>query len=306
MAVGQIWDPGTQDFVDVESTGSTYEVRVTEVAEGGLAWTPLDLPDLVAGYDGVLSPITSSGSPAKASACGDLVNDFDLIQADGALQPNVNVETIGLRNAISFVKASNTKLVAAGVTIAQPFTVLTRVRLNSLADGQILGNFTDPEATIFVNGGKWSLYAGSVADTATTADAAEHQLIVVFNGATSKFYLDNVDISPAGNPGAAGRTDIALGADNGANSFDGPIQSAYFMEGIITAADRALWNAYCAQEGVGRNTVEVGHAGGKLGVLGAVPVVRQAHIADADLTNVHTKFNTLLDYLEAFGFVATS
>jgi len=32
----------------------------------------------------------------------------------------------------------------------------------------------------------------------------------------------------------------------------------------------------------------------------------QPHIADADLTNVHTRFNTLLNALEAYGLLAAS
>lgn len=45
-----------------------------------------------------------------------------------------------------------------------------------------------------------------------------------------------------------------------------------------------------------------------LGFLGATPIARQAHIVDADgnLADITTKFNTLLSYLENFGFIATS
>jgi len=42
-------------------------------------------------------------------------------------------------------------------------------------------------------------------------------------------------------------------------------------------------------------------------VLGATPIVRQAHIVDADgsLADVTSKFNTLLSYFESFGFTNT-
>jgi hypothetical protein len=45
-----------------------------------------------------------------------------------------------------------------------------------------------------------------------------------------------------------------------------------------------------------------------ISVLGAAPVVRQAHIIDADgnLADVTAKFNTLLSYLEVYGWLATA
>ncbi len=43
-----------------------------------------------------------------------------------------------------------------------------------------------------------------------------------------------------------------------------------------------------------------------IGFLGASPAVRQSHITDADLTDVHTKFNSLLDKLEAYGLLESS
>lgn len=45
-----------------------------------------------------------------------------------------------------------------------------------------------------------------------------------------------------------------------------------------------------------------------IGFLGANPIVRQAHIVDADgnLADITTKFNTLLGYLETYGLLATS
>lgn len=49
-------------------------------------------------------------------------------------------------------------------------------------------------------------------------------------------------------------------------------------------------------------------SGAQIGFLGATPISRQAHIADADgtLADITSKFNTLLGYLESFGFIATS
>jgi len=48
--------------------------------------------------------------------------------------------------------------------------------------------------------------------------------------------------------------------------------------------------------------------GGLMGLFGATPVAQQAHIADADgtLADITTKFNSLLDKLEAYGLLATS
>jgi len=63
-----------------------------------------------------------------------------------------------------------------------------------------------------------------------------------------------------------------------------------------SAAEREIWR--------GRAT----GAAAAFAVLGQTPAVRQAHIVDADgtLADVTAKFNTLLGYLETFGFIATS
>ena len=54
--------------------------------------------------------------------------------------------------------------------------------------------------------------------------------------------------------------------------------------------------------------IEADGSAAKIGVLGATPIVRQAHIVNADgsLADVTSKFNSLLVYFENFGFIATS
>src|SRR3972149_330635 len=53
---------------------------------------------------------------------------------------------------------------------------------------------------------------------------------------------------------------------------------------------------------------EASGSAAKIGFLGASPIIRQSHIADADgtLADITSKFNTLLSYLESYGLVTTS
>lgn len=70
---------------------------------------------------------------------------------------------------------------------------------------------------------------------------------------------------------------------------------------------RSVWSVYDTAEREGIR-IEASGTAPMLGVLGAAAIARQAHIIDADgtLADITTKFNSLLAYLENFGFIATS
>lgn len=69
----------------------------------------------------------------------------------------------------------------------------------------------------------------------------------------------------------------------------------------------AKWTVFDTAEREGIR-IEASGTAAMLGVLGAAAIARQAHIVDADgtLADITTKFNSLLAYLENFGFIATS
>ena len=97
-------------------------------------------------------------------------------------------------------------------------------------------------------GDTWKYYAGNAeADTTIAATAALHQLVVVFSGASSKFYLDGTDrSSPSDNPGTGALTGINVGTDSThtVNFMLGDIAELVVIASAITGPDRASWNAY--------------------------------------------------------------
>lgn len=74
-----------------------------------------------------------------------------------------------------------------------------------------------------------------------------------------------------------------------------------------TRKARGIWSVYDTAEREGLR-IEASGSAPMLGVLGANAIARQVHIVDADgsLADITTKFNSLLAYLENFGFIATS
>lgn len=261
------WDPSTSPglldysvFRRSPSTGASFTPGVdTPIASGvtdesyadsGLTigsydwqvfarlFSPLDISGLVAWYDAsVLSSVHAT--LGRVSQWDDLSgNGNHLLQGTGSVQPLSGVDTINGLNVLKFdAPARNDFMVATGVTIAQPFTAIFVVKAATLgSNAQVLTNLTPGGATVWADGGKWSLYAGSVADTAVSVDTSAHVITAIFNGASSKFYLDGSDIS-GGNPGTNGRTTIAIGAD-GVNAWNGDIASGVFYDSILSTGNR--------------------------------------------------------------------
>lgn len=262
-------DPGLLDysvFRRTPSTGAAFTPGVdTPVASGitdesysdtGLApasydwqvfgrlFSPADIATLHSWFDASV-PSSITGSPV--SQWSDLSgNGNHITQASGSQKPTTGVHTMNGRNVLTFSQAANTLLARGSVTIAQPLTVFAVAKLTTgLANTQILGNLTNPEATLFAfdsgGGGKWSLYAGSVqqGSIATTLNAV--QVSAVFNGASSGLWVDGATSTLGGSPGAAGRTDLEIGD---ANSWEGDIAEVLIYSSALSTPNRQAVEAY--------------------------------------------------------------
>lgn len=77
--------------------------------------------------------------------------------------------------------------------------------------------------------------------------------------------------------------------------------------GTATHASRKAYVVFNVYDTAARECLRLQASGaaGMVGLFGVTPVVRQAHIIDADgtLADITTKFNTLLSYLEAYGLL---
>lgn len=103
---------------------------------------------------------------------------------------------------------------------------------------------------------------------------------------------------------------IGLYAETGT---DGTNQKqAYLYSSWVDATNasrkaRVVLSAYDTAEREGLR-IEASGTAATIGFLGAAAIARQAHIVDADgsLSDITSKFNTLLSYFENFGLIATS
>jgi len=150
------------------------------------------------------------------------------------------VETDGVDDALSFVSART-----------QPFTTVIVARTFSLTSGLTMFGSTSGStalSTIGVTSGNFVAYAGSNL-TGTAADYGWHVFSVAFNGASSVFRIDGVQVA-AGNPG----TNTSAGVRHGANST----LASFFRVGVcesihytgakdntqLAAIESALMSAY--------------------------------------------------------------
>lgn len=216
-------------------------------------WSPLSLPNLVAWYD-ASNAASITASSGAVSQWNDLSgNGLHLVQATGARQPTTGVDTINGLNAINFTSGQGLHIAHA---LAAPLSVLIVLKRNETASGnkQPISNYTDSESIIFIDGGVWSLYAGSVQDSATSAaDTNPHQLVGAFGGSASQgnLWLDTAQIITNQSPGTRGSATLALSADaGGGNGVNGDIAEAVWMSALIGGTDRALWNSYCSRWGL--------------------------------------------------------
>lgn len=116
--------------------------------------------------------------------------------------PTYTAAGIGGLPEVTFNGAN--RLATEAVTKAQPVTIFTVAKNTSAAttNRQILSNgLTTP--TVFLNIGVWAVYAGTIVATAFSQDTSPHISTAVFNGTSSKFYLDGVATGTI-NPGASG------------------------------------------------------------------------------------------------------
>ena len=217
-------------------------------------WNPSFLPGLAAWYD-ASDAASITATAGKVSQWADKSgNGRHLAQATGANQPSTGVDTMGGRNALSFVRggtgaAAGQWLARPSVTLPQPLTVFAAMKpgTNAVAAGntQILGNAATPEATIYGAIGAWSMFAGANL-SGGGVNAVPHQAVAVFNSTTSQLFMDGSSLLGPGNVGTGGRTELTIGSDAASSGWDGDIAEVAIISGIVTAGDRANWNAYCS------------------------------------------------------------
>ena len=128
-------------------------------------------------------------------------------------------------------------------TIAQPFTVSTVCERTGATTTQTAciwpsngGGFVGPSATA----NDWTLYAGTIVNS-SAADNVIHAAQVIYNGASSTFYLDGS--SNTINPGTLGTQSALFIMSDTNNSLNGNFFEAGVWSGAFSGAQLSAMNA---------------------------------------------------------------
>jgi hypothetical protein len=174
-----------------------------------------------------------------------------LTQADPSMRPGLSSFTRNGRNYFEF--ASTTRLDSAPTTLSQPLTAFAVVR-NGLGDGanrQVIGNTESPPSpVIYKSSGMWRQYASQELISSTPVDTSWHYISAVYNGSTSKLYLDGVLIAE-GNTSTSGwsNSKILIGAASSSGfGWIGDIAEVMIFSGAMSTNDRQHTEKYLASK----------------------------------------------------------
>ena len=209
-------------------------------------WSPASIPGITAWYDASdLATITASAG--AVSQWADKATAGNLVQAIAGKQPRTGTRTVAGKNALDFDGVNHSlalPALAAG-TLAQPNTILVVISADRLANDVFFDGYgaTNRHNLAFTTG-TYQYYAGTVVNAGTAATGAQ-QWVCAFNGASSQLWVNGASITTA-NPGPDPIIGLSVGAyrDGIAALYDGAIAEIVVVHGVLSAGDRASWNAY--------------------------------------------------------------
>lgn len=167
-------------------------------------------------------------------------------QGTAANQPAYTTAGQNGLNVVTF--DSNDMLNSVTFTQAQPIKafVVAKSTTNTGQGTAFEGTGNTPALYRKLTTGEWSIFAGTVRNSAVVNDFAVHQFSATFNGASSDLRLDGTSLLAAGNAGSTGFTaeSCAVGAlASGANYWVGFIAEILWY-GTLTAPQSLQVEAY--------------------------------------------------------------
>lgn len=230
----------------------------------GAVWSPSNDPNFKLQYRPDVGNVTLDGSDVTAFAAitADVDANRDLVPSDTGREPTWTASDADGAGQPSLTFGVNDELIAGGtfaVEIAQPFMALVvfkpgdNTKIRTAVDGQSSGQRAQIGAAL--TSGNARMYAGSaVVESAVVVSSGLHAVLCVFNGASSKIYIDNFTTeNQIGNPGTDGVNYVRLGQNAAALSdyaLEGKIFDVVYRTGVPDAAVRTRYAKYCARYGL--------------------------------------------------------
>lgn len=179
---------------------------------------------------------------------GNLINEWEDISENkysvvASAADATRPEYDGANSKIIFVAANDTKLRHLGdIALAQPYTriLVYKKTVSADVDQYITGSAAAVSGIVGISAagaGNFTARSNTIVNfVASNLNLNLH--IVEFNGASTKYYLNN-GLAITGNPGAlAIDGDEVGGYNNGAASIDGELMETMLYSGILSDADR--------------------------------------------------------------------
>jgi len=232
-----------QTTVNLSPDSTLYALHIL----GGGIWTPASISNTMEWWYDAMDESTISLSGSDITGFEDKSsNNRDL--AVGTNSPSYSVVT----NRITFDKTNSENLRNAGTwTISQPHTtvvVYKKTVAKDIAEYMIGSNTATPYGGLIGTStsgtGVWIMTSGTAWNISAN-DYSDHIHIAEFNGASSKYYIDDDAALTGGDPSTNVMTGIELGSyNNGAVYIDAEFMEAICYSGILSDSDRELLITY--------------------------------------------------------------
>lgn len=226
------------------TTTDTDDEIVTKVVVGPLdigAWLPTDLTDLEVWLDpSDAATVTAAGG--VTSQVADKSGNGRHATAAGGDQPAYGTRT---QNGLNVLDSTNDKMTVA-YSLTQPFTIAFTFAVDS--NGAAMFGTSEGTASIFAQAqSQWKYNAGTTR-AGGVYDTRWHTHVLVFDGASSKWYVDgNLDQSQ--NPGANNSAaSIQLFWANNIASADAAMGDFIVLSSAVSDGDRAILESYLGQK----------------------------------------------------------
>lgn len=201
------------------------------------------------------SPATTDGA-AIYTIDNQGSDNYDFVQATAGLRPTLKLNIINGKPVLRF-SGDYIKGTFAGAAIAQPYTIFAIAQLDaSVVNDNALhflidGDSATERAGIFQNSAttpdKWAVVAGTILTGNNASDSNWNIWHVLFNGASSQFWLGTVS-QVSGNAGAQTTNAFILGATvNGSAGWVGDLAALLVYPGALSAADVAAIGAWASR-----------------------------------------------------------
>lgn len=211
---------------------SAFSVPVPAAAP----FTPASLPNLYAWYDASDTATITQSSGAVTQFNDKSGNGHNVSQGNASFRPTTNLHTVNSKNVIFFHDQELDS--AASFSLTQPFTVF--MVYNILAASQVQRAWDTQGGTgralYNASSGTFGIYAGSVADTATSFTVALWTQMALFNGASSKVQL-NGNAPTTVNPSTSNLSNVVMQIGSGsANAINSDVCDLAFCTGDQSAS----------------------------------------------------------------------